>query len=638
MSDNQKCVIKGYLFGVVCEELAVLDPAVGARVVAVSARGVAATTAAVSTEARMPDHKAVVRDSNDEEFAEAIRVAVAAGDVDAKGAFCLEGSYDGGLVEVYVQVDRVPFPGHDPAYALLPEPVRFHLGTFEPVRLENEHLLDVVIPNPLWCRLKGRADVWTIAGRVTACGRPNVPIVGVTVSAFDTDIVADDALGSAVTSPAGKFRIDYPGSAFRQGTWVDVELFGGPDVYFKITDSGGAVLPPAEDRSAGRAKGRCDTGPCACFELCVDAGGGSGEIIPSVWTGVGIAFTIPDASGLNDFDAAGYAGAPKYALTGPAVRMTGSAGLRTVGGNPVEYRFLVSDTVAPNGGAALPASAFTRIVGVAPNDGLFGVTILPIAKMVRFSPTFKIVDIDARLVDLDAQGWLDVSRSIQRVFSTRPDLTPADLPDFLFTDADGLMAIDTTKLTSATSPPSADPGVPVAPAARIPVEKVAIRFEVRERTGPGTTVDLPGNGTALNSMVISNTPTYSALAMTEHLLGTPCGILTGSIHAAYTIHHPHLQSVNLHVQSNSGSYDLFLSDPEPPGPTVPPDFQMTMSGNTNAALVHKNNPALAVPNNAAHTLTRCTYLVTLNSVRRVHTGDEHLGLDPLRWTTFFYQP
>lgn len=636
MSDERKCAIRGYLFGVLCEDLAILDPAVGSRVVAVSSRAQTTTGPALAVDARVADHKEVVRDAGRDEMTEAVRAAVASGPVAADGSFCLEGSYDGGLVDIYVQIDRVPLPGSEPSERPLPEPVWMFLGTFEPIRDDAGFVLHLNIPNPVWCRLKRRADAWTIAGRVTSCAEPHAPIGGVTVSAFDTDVVQDDALGSAVTSSTGIFRIDYPGSAYRKGTWIDVELFGGPDVYFKITDSGGAVLPPAEDRSVGRTPGRCDTGPCACFELCVDVPVPQPNpgAVPSIWTGVGIAFTIPDSSSLNDFDAAGFAGASKYALSG-GIRMTGSAALRTLAGNPVEYRFLVSPTTAANGGAALPAADFTKVVGIAPDDNLFVVT--KVAQMIRFSP-FRIVDIDAHLSDLDANGWLDVNRSIQRVFSTTPGLTPADLPSFQYVDSDGLMKIDTTKLTAAPNPPSGTPGVAVAPADRIPTEKVAIRFEVRERTSPSTTVDMPGSGTTLNAMIVNNNPTYAKLAMSEHLTGTPCGILTGAIHVAYTIHHAHLGDVNVRVQSNDGAYDLFLNDPEPPAPPAAPDFQLPMSGNTDSGRNHKNNGMLAVPNTAAHPLHKCTYLVTLNSDRRLHNGDGFVGGDGLCWTTFFYQP
>lgn len=636
MSEDRKCAISGYLFGVLCEDLAILDPAIGAKVVAVSSQARAATGLALAVDARIPDHKEVVRDASQDEMTHAARDAVAAGIVAADGSFCLEGSYGGGLVDVYVEIDRVPLLGSQPAESRLPEPVRLFLGTFEPIGVADEFVLHLNIPNPVWCRLKRRADAWTIAGRVTTCAEPHVPIGGVTVSAFDTDIVQDDALGSAVTSAAGIFRIDYPGSAYRKGTWIDVELFGGPDVYFKITDSGGTVLAPQEDRSVGRAPGRSDTGPCACFELCVDVPVPPSDpgAIPSIWTGVGIAFTIPDSSALNSFDAAGFAGSSKFALSG-AIRMTGSAALRTSVGNPIEYRFLVSPTTTANGSPALPAADFTKVVGVAPNDDLFVST--RVAQMVRLSP-LRIVDIDAHLVDLDAEGWLDVNRSIQRVFSTTPGLTPADLPSFQYVDIDGLMAIDTTKLTSAPNPPPGTPGVAIALADRIPTEKVAVRFEVRERTSPSTTVDLSGSGTTLNAMIINNNPVYAELAMSEHLTGTPCGILTGDIHIAYTVHHAHLGSASLNVRSNDWIYNLDLNDPEPPAPPPAPDFQLPLSGNTDSGRNHKNDGMLAVPNTAATPLHKCTYLVTLHAAPRLHNGDSGVGGDPAPQTTFFYQP
>jgi hypothetical protein len=113
------------------------------------------------------------------------------------------------------------------------------------------------------------------------------------------------------------FRIDYLGAAFRQGTIIDIELFGGPDIYFEVQDSGGTTLL-AEDPSVGRTPGRADSGPCTCVRLCVDLpGDGGGDTMPSAWTRVGTAFLIPDSpAALNDFDADGYTTAAKFVLTG----------------------------------------------------------------------------------------------------------------------------------------------------------------------------------------------------------------------------------------------------------------------------------------------------------------------------------
>jgi hypothetical protein len=628
VTHNRTCSLRGYLYGVVCGRLGILDPVGGAEIFAVAVDVDAPTADSLPRAGTEQSRKPVVRRVTKADLDAALessRVSLR-GKVDGDGSFCLvEKAYDGGLVEIYVAIGGVPYSGGERD---LKEPIYLRLGVYAPVRPDEEGLLKLVIPQKVWCWLKQLADVWTIAGKVVACDDPSVPIGGVTVSAFDVDWTQDDALGSAVTSSSGIFRIDYLGDVFRQGTFIDVELFGGPDVYFRIEDSASNVLLD-EPRSKGRTPGRADSGPCLCVDLCVKVPvPPDGNVIPSIWTGIGIAFTIPDASSLNDFDADGYAGAGKYAFTG-APRMTGSAALRTGAGNPIEYRFLVSDTTGTNGDPALPSADFTRIVGVSPNDGLFVTT--KVGQMIRFSP-FKIVDIFAKVVDLDPEGWLDVNTSIERTFVERPDVDPPDIPAFVFVDSDGLMEIDTGPLTTAPNVPAgaAAPGQPVPAGDRIGIEKIAIRFEVREVIDKATSTfgPMPGDGTTLNAMVVNNNPTFMKVAMTEHLAATPCDILHGTVHVAYTVHHPHLQAMSIGVTSNDGTYNTSLSDP----PELP------LAGNTNAAIVHKNNPALAIPNGPPPIqLHKCTYLVQLSVTRRLHNGDGAVGTDTVP-TTFYWEP
>ncbi|HEV2735401.1 MAG TPA: carboxypeptidase-like regulatory domain-containing protein, partial [Longimicrobiaceae bacterium] len=129
--------------------------------------------------------------------------------------------------DVYVCIRYVLTPAGERPYTELREPVCLFAGTY----FVRPGVLVVHIPQRLYCLLKRRADAWTIAGRLTVCGSGQA-ISGATVTAFDTDWLQDDNLGTAATAANGSFRIDYPGSKFRQGSWIDVELFGGPDVYF----------------------------------------------------------------------------------------------------------------------------------------------------------------------------------------------------------------------------------------------------------------------------------------------------------------------------------------------------------------------------------------------------------------------
>jgi hypothetical protein len=241
---------------------------------------------------------------------------------------------------------------------------------------------------------------------------------------------------------------------------------------------------------------------------------------------------------------------------------------------------------------------------------------------VRYTPVFEIVDITAELVDLDADGWLDVNRSILRTFSAHPTFTPADIPTFQYVDLDGLMGIETSVLTMASDVPAgaAIAGQPIPAANLISVQKVAVRFEIRDGL---THAPLAGDGTTLNSMVINNNSVFTKVEVTEHQSIGSCEPLHGNIHLAYTVYHPLLQSMSLSVVSNDGgSYSANLTDP----PSLP------LSGNTNPAVTGQNNPALAVP----PPLHRCTYLVTLSAGPRLHTGDTAVsGVMPQ--TTFFWE-
>ncbi|MCP3960607.1 MAG: hypothetical protein GY719_22415 [bacterium] len=628
MSEQQICTIQGYLYGLICGKHGIMDRVGRARIYAVASER-EVTGEAIATADNAQAAKPGLKRLNEDELQAKLdgERLVLEGETREDGWFCLRNpDYQGGPVDVYVVIDRVPLPEHEPAWKKLPGRRVFFLGTFLPVASEEGFVLKLVIPQYLWCRLKRAADAWTIAGKVTACANPSVAIGDVTVTAFDVDWVEHDTLGSDKTSASGIYRIDYPGDAYRQAPFIDIELFGGPDVYFKIEDDDSNVLLD-EPSSAGRAAGRADRGVCACIDLCVDVQvEEDGPVVPSIWTGIGTDFTIPDGGSLNDFDDDGYADTPKYALW-RTIRMTGSAALETVAGNPIEYRFLVSDTTAANSDPPVAAANFTRVVGKAPDENLFA--SIKVCQMVRFSP-FKIVDVKAKLGDLDPDGWLDVNKSIERTFIEDSTLSPLDIPDFVFVDTDGLMSINTRNLTTEPNVPLAglDPGDAVPAGDRIGVEKFAIRFEVREVIDKATNTFGPmlGDGTTVNALVMNNNPRVGLLAMKEHLETTSCSPLTGSIHVAYTVHHPHLRDVSIRVKSNDGVYNVNLSDPPLP-----------LSGNTSAAITHLHNAALAVPNSGSNVLHKCTYLVTLRTWLRLHTGDNVMD-DQHVHTTFYYEP
>jgi hypothetical protein len=636
MDAERRSIVRGYLYGLLCGRLQVFDAIGGAEVIALPSTARAATVESLASGERAQDLKTVVRGVKPAELEEASQAARSrlTGKTKDDGSFALSGAgYEGQLLDVYVAIETVPMPRRKESSVALRERQVLFLGTYAPVVSGEELLLKLILPERIWCWLKRLADVWTIVGRVTACADSSVALGGVKVTAFDVDWLQDDNLGSDTTSSAGLFRIDYLGEVYRKGTWVDVELFGGPDVYFKIEDSTGQALL-TESPARGRRPGRNNSGPCLCVDLCVDVPvvPGGEPAIPSLWTKIGI-FTVP-----NDFDAGGYAGAAKYALSG-AIPMLGSAPLRTGAGHPVEYRFLVSGgtapgATAPNTDPPLPAPNFTRVVGSGAGLNLFG--SLQVGQMVRYAP-YRVVDIWAEVVDLDADGWLDVNRAIERTFIADPDVEPIDIPQFVYVDTDGLMGIDTTRLTTAPDVPAGAvvAGQAVPPANLIPIEKIAIRFEVREVIDRATSTfgAMPGNGRTLNSVVVNNNPAVAKLAMKEHQEGTPCDILHGTIHAAYTGYHPHLASMSLEIHSNDGSYSI---------PSLADPGRLPLAGNINPGVVERHNAALTIPAVAPDPphvpLHKCTYLVTFWVGLRLHNGIYPVGDPGPIQTTFFFEP
>ncbi len=633
------CTIKGYLYGVICEEFKVYDYIGEAEIFAVRSRE--STPTAGTDEESRGDLKKVVRYVADDELRR-IRAdkSVLTGKTDEDGKICLNGTYQGELLDVYVCINSVPLPGSDEGKVSLDQEICLFLGTYAPRKLEDAWYLKLVIPQYVWCAIKKKADAWTIAGRVATCDADKA-IGNVTVTAFDVDWKQQDELGSAVTNGIGIFRIDYPGDKFRKGTFIDVELFGGPDVYFLIKDSSNNTLLE-EDPSVGRWPGRNDSEPCMCVNLCVvlKTPTTNEDDISSAWISVGTQFLLPDSTSvLHDFDADGYAGQAgiqKFVLTSaPAMR----GGVpRTNGGHPVEYRFLVSDTTAPNTSAPLGPANFTRIVGAGTNTGLFAQTDLGVMyRIVSFAPSFeqKTIPINALLGDLDADGWLNVNRAIENSF-IRAGEDPSTIP--LYTNgwipSGKLMHINTGPLTTAPDVPgaAAETGNPVPVANHIAIKKIAVRFETREVVSGGTNL-LPASGRTLNSMLINNNNVFCKAGIVEQISsGNLCDVLHTAIHVAYTVYHPHLESAQIQLKSNSGAYDHNLNDPEPPSGTQ----HLPLSGNINPAITGSNNPNLNVPAG----MTKCAYWLQMTTRSRRHTGEAggQVSEEPTPLIVFYFEP
>jgi hypothetical protein len=263
-----------------------------------------------------------------------------------------EGGYDGGPLEIDLHCPDVPGM---PPRPQPPKPRTFALTTLQPQWRRTGHGLaaawEEVLPARLWCGIRALFDMWTICGRVTVCATGG-PVGGVTVRAFDRDWLQDDALASAVTAADGRFRIDYPGSAFRKDIlgW-NVELASGPDLYFRIEGPSGQVLL-AEPPARGRDPDRENVGPCFCVNLCVKE---APPVTQAWFTRIGDFHIYSDINHLSDgltthavpqgFPNAH--GGPGYAFTG-AMKLVGDAPAKVPGGTqPLRYRFLVERLSGP---------------------------------------------------------------------------------------------------------------------------------------------------------------------------------------------------------------------------------------------------------------------------------------------------
>jgi RHS repeat-associated protein len=197
---------------------------------------------------------------------------LAEAEADERGAFSVvlsEDRYHGEALEVDCRLAAVPgMIGAAPSGA----PLEFSLTRFDPewrdtasgAATEWRHEL---APDD-WCAVRARLGAWVICGRLATCDA-NEPIAGAVVRAFDADLLEDDPLGGAPTDADGRFRVDYAPEAFKRtplSPVFDVELVGGPDLYFSAELEGRPVLD--EDRSIARSPARENAGPCFCVELC----------------------------------------------------------------------------------------------------------------------------------------------------------------------------------------------------------------------------------------------------------------------------------------------------------------------------------------------------------------------------------
>jgi hypothetical protein len=551
--------------------------------------------------------------------------------IDAKGGYELKfdgdrSKYEGGPVLVVLEIPFLdPMKGPERKHETLSYAITTLQPAWERSRDQSEVIarFDHCLSERITCAILKHFDIWVISGQVVNCANPRLRAAGVKVTAMDADLISDDKLGSAVTDAGGKFKIFYRSIDFKRtflSPLINVETLGaaGPDLYFLITASDGTPLL-TETRADGQKPGRKDASNCFCVALCADTD------IPDdkdaiLWTGVGDSFIISTEGNRNNFDDEGYAeptptaSSKKYAIGG-VTAMTGQKPNPLDSGNPIEYRFRVSATISGNNPPAvgnhlpaLPAANFTRIVGVTP--GLYA--DVQLGSLVRTIPSLRILPVFLSIADLDAEGWVDVRKAVNRTLVAHPSYDPADLTDpnqtWKWADNDRMIGLNTSSLTAEESHSdfaSLPVGDPVPVGERYLIERVAIRFEIRDQV---TQAALPGDGTTLNAMVVNNDPVVIKLAV-ENAAGTTvvCDKFKDEdVFVAYTAYHPHLEYVSIDAAATSGAYSTsVVSAPVPFNNNPRPGFD------------HANNPHYMLqprPN------VTCNYAVTLSWRLLVHNG------------------
>ena len=508
-------------------------------------------------------------------------IAEAKTDAGGNFSFTLGGDqkYEGGAFEVDVYCGTVPHrvPGRREA-----QPRQFSITTLQPAWKQTGErdfvaIWNYCIPYRFWCHLRWLFDAWVICGHLTTC-TDGSPIPGATVSAFDRDWIQDDPLGSAVTDASGHFRIDYNSEAFKVTPFsplINIEWFGGPDVYFKATLGTDVILD--EDPSTGRKPGRENIGPCFCVDLCSDkVQGGCGVSCQPHWQKVWDFDIHPDA-GLpgSQFSAEGYAGgaAASYVFGDmnyrSGVLLRGNCPLVNPANtaDALQYRFVIGEWTwsgTPDDPNTIPSVAPASLVPVTQ----IASTTVGYVFYIDAHGVSSSADVNITSADVDpTTGW--IGPILGRIVSV--DMHDGTFSNVTVTDAnflrtDELIVMNSTAITAkhaAKLPgglPQTQAGRALLDAEKEPIRRYQLQFEVRDAS---TLVTIFTD--SLSSIILNNSAAILALDMEELFLNL-CNPLGGAntAHVLYTVDHPHLETFALTISSNLGLIHPSSTAPGPP--------------------------------------------------------------------------
>jgi hypothetical protein len=525
---------------------------------------------------------------NDEQVKAKASMLIAETKTDAQGNFSFnlsrEQKYNGEAFEIDVYCGSVPYRKKT---AQPPKPRQFSITTLQPswkTVAENEFVgaWQYCIPYRFWCHFRGLFDAWVICGHLTNC-EDKSPIPGATVSAFDVDWLQDDPLGSATTDATGHFRIDYTSADFKLtpfSPFINLELVGGPDVYFKATLGSDTLID--EPRSTGRTAGRQNVGPCFCVDLCTDKVHIPVDKLPHwqrVWE-----FDIHPAAPnpASQFSIEGYAGGPSSSFVFGDNNYRGGALLRgncpltnvAAPTHALEYRFVIGEWTWAGGGDGDP----TVMPSVAP------VSLAPVLQIrnttvgyVFYTNAFGFsdsADVIITSADLDASGWVKAILGRNVTVDMRNGTTSTvTITESNFLRTDELIVLNSTAITSAHATrmpgglPKSDAGRSLTNAEQEPIRRYTLQFEVRDASTLA-----PIYTDTLSSIVLDNSAVVWALDL-EELRTNLCNPLGGAnfAHVLYTVDHPHMNNFSMSISNNGGT--VHGVPPMPSGSFLPgPNF------------------------------------------------------------------
>lgn len=544
-------------------------------------------------------------------------------DGEGRFAFSLgeEEEYEGGAVEIDVFLASVPgMPeGRDRG------PVQLSITTLQPEWRQGEKGprfgWEYCIPERFWCAIRELFGIWTICGQVTVCDSGQPVGRGATVTAFDRDWIQDDELGSDTTDGNGRFRIDYLREDFEPGTFIDVELIGGPDLYFHVESPAGQPLL-IEDPSQGRTGDRENVGPCFCVDLCVPEeppNGDDPESYPA-FTHVG-GFHFP-----TQIDSAP-AGSGETLGSGRAffrnLRLNGVVSKEFKGG-PMEYKFQYREIDA----AGNPVSPGAGWTDVTPSQ----IAKTTIGTLEEWAPTGPADPNPIKTRDYiiaGSAGPNEVAATFNGNWVEVPQETGIFSAPGSFVPNGNQIQLNSRTLASFTPNvdlTGIDAGESAAPSGVSLVENrhFEIRMRSREKGNPGS-VETTGH---LQHIAVNNRlydydrhPNWmleevrGGLAVSminiREIGSGGCGEITDALTVEFTAAHPNLGNVSIGMKGPGGPYSIAVPDP-----ATDPDVHGSMDENWYGETDEIDGGSVDVTD-----LQSCSYILTLSVQALLTTGD-----------------